>query len=712
MPEVLATITESLKSYHPAPDVELINRAYSFAGKHHTTQTRASGEPYINHVANVALLATKLRLDNASVAAALLHDTVEDTDITLQDIATEFGEDIADLVDGVTKITRINFRSKVDKQAENFRKMLIAMSKDIRVLLIKLCDRTHNMRTLQHLSEARRRRISQETQDIYAPLAHRLGIYWMKSELEDACLRFLQPEAYELIKKGVAQRKDERERYIRVVETEITDILKPSGFEFKVSGRPKHFASIYEKMLRTGFSVDEIHDLIGFRIIVNSTSDCYAVLGLIHAKWRPIPGRFKDYVAMPKANGYQSLHTSIVGPKGERVEIQIRTEQMHSIAERGIAAHWRYKEGGEIANDGSEEFKWLRSLVESEKLLADPVEFMSVVKDDLFSREVFVFSPKGDLVSLAAGATPVDFAYSVHSEVGDHCKGARVNGRQVSLAYTLTNGDTVEILTSETQHPSKDWLEYTVTSKAKHKIRSYLKSQERERNIEIGSELLTKELRKHGKGLGKFKKAGDLKRASSEFGQNSEEQLFVELGTGKLPCAKVVEFLIPSAAETEVKQTVQSKPKKRKSAVLVGGMDDIVFRFASCCQPLPGEEIVGYITRGRGVTVHSRSCPQTLHLDSQRMVTVAWDEKIKTERKVAIRVHCFDRLGILNEMTLALSSTGVSIVSVNANTYSDGNGIVTFEVILTSQNQYEQISRGLEGVKGVIKVEKPKRKIV
>jgi GTP diphosphokinase / guanosine-3',5'-bis(diphosphate) 3'-diphosphatase len=447
----LQNIITAVQEYYPNPDVEAIRRAYAFVKRYHQGQTRASGEPYITHVTEVAFLATKLRLDIPSIVTALLHDTVEDTSATLEDISKEFGEDVKSLVDGVTKLSKVTFSSKAEEQAENFRKMLLAMAADIRVLLIKLCDRTHNMRTLEFLSEARRFRIAQETIEIYAPLAHRLGIHWMKSELEDLAFRFLKPDIFEHIKQQVSEKKEERERYIQQVVALISRELEQNKVKGKVSGRSKHFYSIFQKMESQKLTFDEIYDLIAFRIIVPSMMDCYAALGVIHSAWKPIPGRFKDYIAMPKANNYQSLHTTVIGPYGARIEIQIRTAKMHDIAEKGIAAHWVYKEdgGGKTPSRQDLQLPWLKDLIESEKHLRDPLEFMSIVKEDLFPDEVFVFSPKGDVLALNSGATPIDFAYHIHSEVGHHCVGARVNGQQVPLSYRLQNGDAVEIITAK-----------------------------------------------------------------------------------------------------------------------------------------------------------------------------------------------------------------------------------------------------------------------
>lgn len=716
----LQDIISAVQEYHPSPDLEIIRKAFAFVRLHHEGQTRASGEPYITHVTNVAYLATRLKLDVPSIVTALLHDTVEDTDVTLKDIAREFGDDIAQLVDGVTKLSRVNFSSRAEEQAENFRKMLLAMARDIRVLLVKLCDRTHNMQTLEFLSESRRHRIAQETLDIHAPLAHRLGIYWMKSELEDLALRYLKPEVYEAIKSNVAQKKAERERYIDEVVSLISRELDQNDIKGTVSGRPKHFYSIYQKMERQGLRFDEIYDLIAFRVLVPTTMDCYAALGAVHAAWKPIPGRFKDYVAMPKPNGYQSLHTTVIGPHATRIEIQIRTPEMHDIAESGIAAHWVYKQdkdGSRLVTKDGMQFSWLKDLVESEQYLRDPHEFMVTVKEDLFSQEVFVFSPKGDVIALAAGATPIDFAYHIHSEVGHHCVGARVNGQQVSLAYRLRNGDTVEIMTSPRQMPNKDWLNLVTTSKAKQRIRSWLKIEERNKSITIGKEILQRDTAKLKLNFAKISKNGTLLKVAQEIGLNDVDSLYAEIGYGKLSPNMVLGKLAPDETDLEAKlardeSALQkifqraAKVLRDRSGVKVNGMDDMVFRFARCCEPLPGEPIVGYISRGRGVVIHKQGCAQTMSFDQQRFIPVSWDEEVKTERQIKISVLTLDKVGILALMSQSIASSGANIVSAQVVSLHDGKSVSTFELSVQNNSQLEAITRSLERIDGVLKVER------
>lgn len=718
----LQDIISVVQEYLPNADVETIRSAYSFAREKHQGQTRSSGEPYITHVQEVAALTTKLKLDVPSIAAALLHDTVEDTGISLAEIQTHFGKEVAELVDGVTKLSQVNFSSRAEVQAENFRKMLLAMARDIRVLLIKLCDRLHNMRTLEFLSEARQMRIAQESLDIYAPLAHRLGIYWMKSELEDLSLRFLKPGIYDSIKRHVSESKREREAYIRDVCQLIGRELEQNGISGSVSGRPKHFYSIYQKMERESLNFNEIHDVIAFRIIVPTLMDCYSALGIVHAAWRPIPGRFKDYIAMPKPNNYQSLHTTVIGPKGARIEIQIRTSEMHDVAERGIAAHWMYKDTASgrkaVPRDGME-FTWLRDLIESEKTTQDPIEFLSTVKRDLFSQEVYVFSPRGDLIALAYGSTPIDFAYAIHSEVGSHCCGARVNGQQVPLAHKLRNGDTIEIVTSKSQSPSKDWLNIVATNKARQRIRGYLKTQERDRSITVGKELLTKDLRQVRLQLSSVTKDGSLQRVAEELGCKEVEILLAEIGYGKISTKQVLTALLPGETDIDSKLDKQDSTLQKifqkaarvfreKAGVKVSGFDDMVFRFAKCCEPLPGDELVGYVTRGRGVAIHTRGCQQTLGFDPRRLIPVQWDEGVKTVRRIKLQVFTSDKVGILAALTQTISNAGVNIVSAQVQSTPNGKAMSSFEVNVESSSQLDIITRALERVDGVIRVDRQK----
>ena len=711
-------LVEEIKRYHPSPDLELIKSSYEYALNYHKGQVRASGDAYINHLLGVAFLTCQLKLDIPSVAAALLHDIIEDCEVKREDLEKNFGVEIADIVEGVTKLTRIEFESKEEKQAESFRKMLIAMAKDIRVVLVKLCDRLHNMRTLNFLSEEKQRRIAEETKDIYAPLANRLGIHWLKSELEDYCLMYLRPELYKIIRDNFDKTAAEREKYIAEASKEIVKKLEESGVSASVKGRAKHFYSIWQKMEKDNLQFDEIHDLLGFRIIVPTVRACYEALGIIHAAYKPVPNRFKDYIAMPKPNMYQSLHTTVIGPHGQRIEIQIRTPEMNNIADEGIAAHWKYKEK-EKNVPAAFDLQWVTELVETQQYLKNPDEFIQSVKGELFPEEVFVFTPKGDLLRLPFGSTPVDFAYSVHTDVGHRTTGARVNGQLVQLDYKLENGDTVEIITSKNHVPSKDWLRFLKSTKAKQRVRAFLKSEEHSRSLAIGFEILTKDLRKVKQSLKKLEKSGKLHEIAASFGLKSEGDLYAEIGYGKISSSKVLAKVLPEGSDVEETLRKQSTPLERifqraartsrqKVGVKVSGFDDILVRFAKCCEPLPGDRIVGFITRGRGVTVHFANCPQVLESDPLRRVDVSWDVKDDSQRLVRLVVHSQDQLGLLANMSQAITSCGANISSARIKTTTHGKAINTFEVGIHDSRQMEKVKRALEMVPGVTKVERLK----
>jgi len=705
-------LIERVRAYDSSADAELIRRAYDFSAGVHKGQKRASGEPYLTHPVEVAGIITDLKLDVASVVTGLLHDTVEDTLTTLPELEEKFGAEIAGLVDGVTKISQISFSSREEKQAENFRKMILAMARDIRVILIKLADRTHNLRTLNHLTPERQLDIAQETLDIYAPLAHRLGIYWMKSELEDNSLRYLRPEVYYQLKRNVAKKKAEREHYIQEVITVLSKRLEESGIEAEVTGRPKHFYSIYEKMQAQNLLYDQIYDLVAFRIIVDTVQECYAALGVVHAEWKPIPSRFKDYIALPKFNMYQSLHTTVIGPYGERMEVQIRTHAMHRVAEMGIAAHWRYKGAKHVAEEDAHRFTWLRELLEWQQSAQDPQEFMRSVKEDLFSDEVFVFTPKGDLLSFPEGSTVIDFAYRIHSEVGQHCAGARVNGRLVPLRYVLRSGDTVEIITTASQTPSKDWLNFVKTSRAKAKIRNWIKHQQRTRSVAVGREILERDLSRYRLDLGKLRKDGRLAQLISDMSQRDEETLLASLGYGKITSHQVLARLMPAEAlqaravqeESTLKRLFRKIARQSKAGVQVSGVEDMLVRFGKCCDPLPGERILGFITRGRGVTVHAVDCPRVLESDPQRRVEVVWEDGAAGPRPVTVEVMCIDEPGLLAAMSKAISSTGVNISRAHVRSVPDKKAVNTFEVVVSSAEQLNRVIRSLGKVRGVMKV--------
>ncbi len=707
-------IAEALKKYIPSPDLETLKKAYDFANECHKGQVRASGEPYMTHVEETALLVCQLKLDEPSVVASLLHDTIEDSETSQADLNKLFGPGVADIVEGVTKLTRIEFESREEKQAENFRKMLLAMAKDIRVVLVKLCDRLHNMRTLKFFSEDKRRRIAIETQEIYAPLANRLGIHWLKSELEDLCLLHLRPELYRQIEEHIKESAPQREGYVELVTLEIQKCLAEAGVSASVKGRGKHYYSIWQKMEKDKLSFDEVYDILGFRVIVPTVRACYESLGIVHSTWKPVPGRFKDYIAMPKPNMYQSLHTTVIGPEGQRIEIQIRTPEMHRVAEEGIAAHWRYKEGGAAAP--AFDLQWVKELVETQQYLKNPDEFIQSVKGELYPEEVFVFTPKGDLVRLAYGSTPVDFAYSVHTDVGHRTVGARVNGQMVSLDHVLSNGDTVEVMTSKSHVPSKDWLKFVRSSKAKQRIRAFLKAEEHARSLALGMELLSKDLRKVKLSVKKLEKEGKLDRVASEMGLKSAGDLFAGVGYGRISSAKVIAKLLPEDATVEAKLEKQPTPLQRifqraaqvsrdRVGVRVSGLDDILIRFAKCCEPLPGDRIVGFITRGRGVTVHYADCAQILDSDPLRRVDVSWDTEIRAPRRVRITVHAQDQLGLLANVSQAITTHGANITSAQIKT-EHGKAVISFELTIADAQQLDRIKRAIEMVPGTIKVER------
>ena len=721
--ESLLGLEEKLLEYYPDVNLPLIRKAYEYAKNKHDGQMRSSGDPYISHPLGVACILADLKLDLASIITGLLHDTVEDTDATIEDVESLFGTNVSELVEGVTKISRISFRTNEERQSENFRKMIVAMAKDIRVILVKLADRTHNMRTLEHLSPAKQKSIAEETLDIYAPLANRLGINWMKAELEDLCLRYIKPEVYYRLAKQVSKRKSEREQYITDVQTVIVENLNEYKLNGEVTGRPKHFYSIFKKMESRNVEYDEISDVIAFRIILDNITECYKALGVIHAAFKPVSGRFKDYVAMPKPNNYQSLHTTVIGPYGERLEVQIRTTEMHRIANSGIAAHWKYKEGRADRSDQNH-MDWLNRLMDSHKSLKDPNEFLESVRMDLYQGDVYVFTPKGEVKEFPNGSTPIDFAYSVHTDVGNNCIGAKVNGKMVPLRYKMKSGDTIEITTSSTQRPSKDWLKLVKSSKAIARIRAYIKQEEREKARDMGTEILSRELRRYGASLDKIRKSGTLTKILKEFNLKTIEELFVSIGFGKTIAKEVVAKVLPedvinaTPSQEEQEKTFLEKvistaarKSEARNAVMVGGMDDVLIRFAKCCDPIPGDPIVGFITRGRGVTVHNARCAKALDGGVERQVIVAWNEEPdkkgkKIRRSVRIKIHCDDTPGQLAVMTQAISAVDVNISQASVRTTKEKKAICIFEVMVTDTAQLSQVISALESKVGVIRVER------
>ncbi len=695
--------------YHPGADVDLLRQAYQFTSAVHDGQKRLSGEPYLIHPVAVAGVLADLKLDLPSIIGGLLHDTVEDTLATLPEIEKAFGAEVAALVDGVTKLSRVNFISHQEKQAENFRKMIMAMAKDIRVVLIKLADRTHNMRTLQYLAPQKQQRIAQETLDIYAPIAHRLGIYWIKSELEDLALKHLRPEIYAQLKQDVAQKKKHREKYTNDVISRMSKALAEEGIDAEVSGRPKHFYSIFRKMENQSLDFDQVYDLVAFRIVVDTMRECYEAMGVVHAKWRPVPGRFKDYIALAKPNMYQSLHTAVIGPNAQRIEIQIRTHEMHRVAEEGIASHWRYKKGQDLQVTDMQRFAWLRQLLEWQQNLSDPQEFLHSIKEDLFPDEVYVFTPNGDVQSFPKGATVVDFAYRIHSDIGQHCSGARVNGRLVPFKYILRSGDTVEIITTQEQTPSRDWLKVVKTPRAKSRIRAWMASQQRERSVALGREILEGDFNRHELDYQDLQARGTIDALAKELGVKNEEGLLASVGYGKVMSGQVLARLLPAEKLQGDKKQLEGGLERlfrlvgsRDRGVRVKGIEDVLVRFARCCHPLPGEEIAGIITRGRGVTVHVASCPTGLEADPERRVEVNWSEDAQMPRGVKIEVSCADKPGLLAAISSVISEAGVNIARAHIRTFDD-KAVNTFEIMIGSSDQLRQVLQAISRVKGVYK---------
>ncbi len=677
-------IVDLVEEYSPDCS-DLLTKAYIFTAKVHKGQSRISGEPYISHPLEVARLLAELRQDPETVCAGLLHDTVEDTATTLKEIGEHFGKDVSELVDGVTKLAKIDVSNTQVRQAESYRKMLIAMARDIRVIIIKLADRLHNALTLQHLPQKSRVRIARETAEIYAPLANRIGIGWLKGALEDVAFKHLHPKEFLEIDEKLRDGLEDREAYMDLVMEQLQEILEMEGIDGAASARFKLHSSIYEKMQTQNLDFHQVYDICGVRIIVDSVQDCYAVLGVLHSTWTPIPGRFKDYIALPKANLYQSLHTTIVGPQGQRVEFQIRTREMHRVAEEGIAAHWKYK-GGDEADDGmADKFEWIRRIVESLNEESDPRNLVDSVKVNLFQDEVFVFTPRGEVKSLPRGATPVDFAFSIHTEVGSHCVGAKVNGKITPLSTMLENGDIVEIITNPHRKPSADWMKFVVTARAKQKIRNWIRQEQKERSLTLGHELLEHELERcvAKEDVASYMKPKELKGVARSFEAQSDEDLLISIGFGRVSARQVAHKLLPEELVREREKREKSRLRRlvnrvsrhrNRAGILVKGQDDVLIRYGKCCQPIPGDGIVGFITRGRGVTVHNESCPNIKSLmdDEERLVEVAWGEVDKDQmHMVTLVVEARDRPGVLANLSAAIASCEANISRVAAEAAQD-----------------------------------------
>jgi guanosine-3',5'-bis(diphosphate) 3'-pyrophosphohydrolase len=713
-------LVKQVRSYRPNDDVAIVRKAYDYSLRYHTGQQRASGEPYLVHPLEVAHVLAEMKLDANAIAAGLLHDLVEDTAVTVEQVRQEFGEQVAHIVEGVTKISKIDFATREERQAENLRKMMLAMVDDIRVVLIKLADRLHNMRTLAHLPPDRQASIARETLEIYAPIAHRLGMGKVRGELEDLAFPYVDPIAYQQIKEAVDARRKKGEEFLARIEEVIREKLKEAGVQAQVESRIKRFYSVFQKLQRQRITVDQVYDLLAIRIITHSVQDCYAVLGIIHNLWRPVPGRIKDHIAMPRPNFYQSLHTSVIADDGTPFEVQIRTEEMHKMAEEGIAAHWKYKDGPVSARD-EQRLSWLRQVVEWQRDLSDPDEFLATLKIDLYPEEVYTFTPKGKVVVLPRDATPIDFAYTIHTEVGHTCVGARVNGRMVPLRYRLRSGDIVEIITQPGHNPSRDWLALVKSSRSRQKIKHWLNVHQRERAIEIGRKLIEKEARKYRVPL-KDVKDQDFQRLASDLGLARIDDLMAGIGYGKLSARQVLARLVPAAAEPETAPAEEKAGRLSSvvrrvfggdtSAITVTGHDDLLVYRARCCNPIRGEEIVGYVTRGKGVAVHAKSCPNVVNLmyDSDRRIAVGWARPAKQEGAesgypVKLTVFCDDRSGMLKQMTAVVSEDNTNIRNIETRT-ANGQATIDIVVDIADLKHLQRIVAGLRQIAGVHDVQR------
>ena len=702
----IGSLIEKVVSYNPDADVELLKKAYVFSREAHCSQTRIEGTPYIGHPLSVAIILADMKLDVPTIAAGLLHDTIEDTETSPKDIQDIFGSEIGFLTNSLTKLSKIEFKTKEEAQAENFRKMLLAMSEDIRVILIKFADRLHNMRTLQFLAENKRQRIAAETLEIYAPLANRLGIGWLRLELEDQSFKFLMPDLYSELEAKVAKRKEEQEGYLREVAKTVEDKLREDGLFGRVSGRVKHYYGIYQKMQKQRIPFDQVNDVLGLRIITDTNANCYTIMGLIHSLWTPIPGRFKDYIAMPKSNMYQSLHTSVIGPKGERVEFQIRTEEMHRIAEEGIASHWKYKEKDAIEDKDSRYISWLRELIQSQKELRDAREFLEAVKGEVIPEVVYAFTPKGEIIELPVGSTPVDFAYSIHTQVGHKCIGARVNGRIVPLRYQLKNGDTIEIITSATHGPSRDWLKFVVSQRAKSRIKQWIKAEERKQSAELGARLLEAEMRRHHLRLSSLKPE-EIQSLTKAFSMMSWDDLLVSIGYAKVSPHQVVNRLLPEKAPEE---TVQKpvRPEREQRGISIKGVDHVLYHTAKCCFPIPGDMLAGFVTKGKGVTIHRKDCPnlERLAIDNARLIEVEWKPENETTSTARLLVETVDRPGMIADLSSLISSVNVNISHLQANSTQDKKAHIIFNLQVKDKIQLTGLIQKIAQTEGVLRVKR------
>ncbi len=708
----ITDILDTIVEYNSEAELDIIDRAYVYSARVHEGQVRLSGEPYLSHPLEVAHILAGMRLDVESIAAALLHDVIEDTPATKEDIADMFGPGVAHIVEGVTKLSALPFSNKVAQQAESLRKMILAMADDIRVVLIKLADRLHNMRTLKyHNNPDKQAAIAQETLDIYAPIAARLGIFWVKHELEDTAFFYTMPDEYERIDALVNRAKDEKEAYIKEVSTSLHYKMEEMELPCDIKGRYKQHYSIYQKMISQNLDFDEVYDIIAFRIILDTVPQCYAAMGAIHSMWKPIYYKIKDYIGNPKPNMYQSIHTTVIGPKGERVEIQIRTQEMDRIAESGIAAHWSYKEGTRIDENTGEMFAWIRNLVENQENFNDPDEFLENVRIDLFPDEIYVITPAGDIKTLPKGATPVDFAYRIHTEVGAECTGSKVNGKIVPLAHELKTGDTVEIITTKGHTPSPDWLAFVKTVKARTKIRAVINAREKERSYSLGREMCEKLFRKKNQNFNALIKSGKIKEVADTFGFRTVDDLIAHVGFGKITPMQILNKAVPQLEqetkdEVVLSKAVDNRHRKSDTGIIVKGLNDVLVKFSKCCNPLPGDPITGYITQGQGVTIHRRNCLNVMKMSQERLIEVQWGGEYSESYPASIRLKTDDRFGLLADIASVISKNKANILNAKTDTSDTGVAMLYFTVMVESSDQLRKIMSELRRVKKVLDVKR------
>jgi len=710
------SLEKQILSYSPSADINIVRKAYEFAKEAHGEQRRVSGELFISHPLVVAKILADLELDVPTIAAGLLHDVVEDTSYTIEDIEKNFGSEIATLVDGVTKLGKLEYKTKEEQQAENLRKMFFAMAKDIRIILIKLADRLHNMRTLKSMPEDKQKEKAMETLEIFAPLAHRLGISAIKWELEDLAFRYLEPEKYYELVEKVAKKRQEREKHINEMIAILKEKLSAAGIEADIQGRPKHFYSIYKKMKDQNKTFEQIYDLTAVRVIVDTVKDCYGALGVVHSLWKPIPGRFKDYIAMPKPNMYQSLHTTVIDSSGDPLEIQIRTYEMHKTAEYGIAAHWRYKEGGKDSSDFEQKLSWLREILDWQRELRDAKDFMENLKIDLFTDEVYVFTPKGDVIDLPMGSCPIDFAYRIHTDIGNKCVGAKVNEKMVPLDYKLANGDIVEIITSShSPGPSRDWLNIVKSPQAKNKIRQWFKKERREENIARGKDMLEKEGRRQGYDIYQLMKLDFMNNLLKKMSFANIDDMYAAIGYGAVTTKQILQKILEEYKKsTKLKQEtiiekVDTKAKKKKNVdhgIKIDGVDNLLVKFSRCCNPVPGDKIVGYITRGRGVSIHRQDCKNVARgdFDKDRLIDVKWEGFEETSYPVEIQASAHDRPGILSEVINLVSDMKTNIDAINARTTKDGVAVIDMILEINNKQHLENVMQKIKKINGIYSI--------